>query len=342
MVLAAGLGTRLWPLTADRAKPAVPFLGKPLIAGILELLERSGFDAAVVNTHHLPGSITAAIAQARLHHLEVELSHEPEILGTAGALAKARAAGLLSLEEPTLIINAKLYTDLDLGAVVEAHRRSGATVTMALRSNAEREQFREVLVSDGRVTGFGPRPPRARPGEAPAVAEPRRAETPAGPLPLLFTGVHVVEAALVRELPVQNLDTVADVYPPLIAAGRVAAHVDDRGRWWELSTLERYLALHHRAFEQGIGPESSLSPGASIAPGATVERAVLWEDARVEAGATARDVVLGRGAIVPAGATLERAVLVRREHAGEPERGTPWLGGQLRVPLAVPPSPEHP
>lgn len=323
MVLAAGLGTRLWPLTEDRAKPAVPFLGKPLIAHVLELLERHGFTRAVVNTHHLPGSVTRAIGAARLERLAVAVSHEPEILGTAGGLARARTVGLL-LPAPIVVVNAKLYTDLDLGAAVAAHAASGAAVTMVLRPNPERAPFREVLVEGGRVRGFG------------------AGREPEGAAPLLFTGIHVLEPEVVAAIPERFCDTVADVYPPFVAAGRVHAHVEARGRWWEFSTLQRYLGLHRRAFEEGLGPDVSCSPGACVEAGAIVRQAVLWEDARVAAGALVESAVLGTGTRVPPGGDVRDAVLVAAPpvpavgpSAGAPPRGRPFAGGQWLVPIAA-------
>lgn len=314
MLLAAGLGTRLWPLTSDRAKPAVPFLGRPLIAGVVELLAQHGIRRAVVNTHYQPASIHAALADAR--GVEVRYSHEAEILGTAGGLAKGLAEGLLSPDLPTLIVNAKLYTDLDLAAVLRTHRATGAKVTMALRTNAAREAFREVLVTGDRVTGFGI----------------GRTPDPRSERPLLFTGVHVISPEVLRGIRPGYSDTVADVYPPLIAAGEVAAHVDDAGRWWELSTLERYLGLHRQAAEEGLGPDVVLSPGASVAPGAQVRRAILWEGASVPAGADLEDVVLAAGVTLPAGARLRRVVVVRRDRAGPIERGT-VEGELIHVPV---------
>ena len=138
MVLAAGLGTRLWPLTADRAKPAVPFLGRPLVEGVVALLGEHGIDRAVVNTHYQPLGVEAALDAAADLGVDVAFSHEPDILGTAGCLAEALARGLLSADRPTLVINGKLHTDIDLGAAIEAHVASGAQVTMVLRPNPRR------------------------------------------------------------------------------------------------------------------------------------------------------------------------------------------------------------
>ena len=315
MILAAGLGTRLWPLTADRAKPAVPFLGKPLVTHAAELLAAHGFQSAVVNTHYQADSVRSALASCR--SLEVRYSHEAEILGTAGGIAQAIEVGLLRPDLPLLVINGKLFTDLDLSAALLAHRQRGAAVTMVLRPNPEREAFREVLVEDGRVVGFG-------------------ARQPSSPSALLFTGVHVLEPEVLASIPRGRFsDTVADTYPPLVASRRVAAHVEARGRWWELSTLERYLDLHLRAAEEGIGPSVVLGAGATISASAQVQRSVLWPHAKVGAGARLSEVVLGEAVEIPAGEELARVAVIRRDRAAEVERGTA-RGDNVYVPLTRP------
>jgi NDP-sugar pyrophosphorylase family protein len=315
MLLAAGLGTRLWPLTEDRAKPAVPFLGKPLIAHVVELLEKHGIHRAVVNTHHRPESIHRALADHLNGRVQIAFSHEPQILGTAGAIAHARVQRSIDPEQPLMVINAKLYTDLDLTAAIGAHRRSGARVTMVLRPNLEREHFREVLTESGRVIGFG------------------EGRVPRGRNPLLFTGIHILEPEVVSNIPHRNCDTVGDIYPPLIARGAIGAHIETRGRWWELSTLERYVELHEQAHAEGFGSDVCLSPGARIEPGARVERSVVWEDARVEAGAVVRDAVLGRGVVISAESVVERAVVVQEAILGDDARGERVFGGLRLVRL---------
>lgn len=298
MVLAAGLGTRLWPLTADRAKPAVPFLGRPLVAGLVDHI-RPHADRIVVNTHHLPESVHRA-----LEDRDVAFSHEETILGTAGALAHARDAGLLRPDDATLVANGKLYTEIDLARLRAHHEKTGAAVTLGLRRNVRRERFREVLVEDGRVVGFG------------------AGRDPEGPDPLLFTGLHVVAPEVLARTSAVFSDTIRDVYPPFIEAGRVHAVILDEGRWWEFSTLARYHALHVQAHEEGLGPDVVCSPGASVASGAEAARSVLWEDARVEEGAQVEDVVLGRGVVVTRGERWERVVLVDRSGLEDtPTRG---------------------
>lgn len=306
MVLAAGLGTRLWPLTADRAKPAVPFFGRPLIAGIVAWLRDNGFTRCVVNTHHLPSSIHTALGDAPV---DVAFSHEETILGTAGCLERACARGLLSKERDTLIVNGKLFTDIDLAPVLAGHRSAGAAVTMVLKPNRERAHFREVLVEGDRVVGFG------------------ADRVPAGPSPLLFTGIHVVSPQVMASIPPGPSDTIRDVYPPHIDAKQVRAHVDEDGRWLEFSTLARYLELH--------GDDVVRSKGAEVAPGAEVSRAVLWENARVEAGAVVKDAILMGDVVIRAGERIEGSTVALRSVAGD-TRGR-VLGDRLVVPIY----PEH-
>lgn len=319
MVLAAGLGTRLWPLTEDRAKPAVPFLGAPLVARLCAHLARVGFERVVVNTHHRPESVRAALADAKARlGIEVALSHEDEILGTAGAVERALARGLLDPDRPLLVVNGKLETDLDPRPALAAHAAADAAVTMVLLENRAREAFREVKVVGDRVVGFG------------------HGRTPESEAPLLFTGIHVLAPEVLRAIAPGFSDTVADVYPPFIEAGRVLAHVARGARWWEFSTLARYLDLHIEAHRLGLGPDVVTSPGAAVAPGADVREAVLWEDARVEAGAVVRRAVLGAGVNVAAGEVVEDAVVVLASHVQGPsaagERGEPW-GERIRVPI---------
>ncbi len=316
MILAAGLGTRLWPLTADRAKPAVPFLGKALVTHAAELLAAHGFSKAVVNTHYQPESVRAALPTGA-SPLEVAFSHEVQILGTAGGIAQAIEQGLLAPDRPLLVMNGKLYTDLDLSAALEAHRSSGAAVTMVLRPNPEREAFREVLVEGGRVVGFGARQPDSEAA-------------------LLFTGIHILEPQVLASIPRGRFsDTVADTYPPLIAAGRVAAHIEARGRWWELSTLERYLDLHLCAAAEGLGPSVVIGAGATIAASAQVHRSVLWPHAKVGPGAKLEEVVLGEAVEIPAGEAVARTAVIRRDRAAEVERGV-TRGDNVYVPLTRP------
>ena len=153
MILAAGFGQRLFPLTIDRTKPAIPFLGKPLIGYVAEYVAKFGFREFVVNLHHQPESVMKSLGDGSRFGVHINYTlEEPKILGTAGALDNAREF----LEDDTfLIINGKIITDIDISKAVETHKKSGALATMVLKENPKFEKFTEVNVEDGQVKGFG-------------------------------------------------------------------------------------------------------------------------------------------------------------------------------------------
>src|SRR5262249_4559603 len=115
MILAAGYGERLWPLTADRTKPALPVLGKPLVGYVAEYLARFGVKDVVVNLHHQPESVKRSLGKGSQFGVKLEYVYEPVILGTSGAIDNARA---LLEGETFVVVNGKLITDLDLNAAL--------------------------------------------------------------------------------------------------------------------------------------------------------------------------------------------------------------------------------
>src|SRR3982751_2462526 len=155
MILAAGYGTRLWPLTEDRTKPAIPILGRPLVGYVAEYLGRYGFQDVVVNLHHRPESVRAALGDGSRVHVRLEYIEEPVILGTSGALDNARHL----LEGDTfVVINGKIITDINLAEALETHRRTNALATLVLRPNPLRERFSIVKTKGDLITGFGGMP----------------------------------------------------------------------------------------------------------------------------------------------------------------------------------------
>jgi len=310
MVLAAGLGTRLRPLTDAVPKPAVPVCGLPLVRYALARLAAAGAGRAVVNTHHLaPAMERAAREGAAAVGLPVAISHEPEIAGTGGALREAAAA--LRGAAAVALWNGDVLFDLDLAPVVEGHLASGALATMVLAPMPPGAPWAAVEVDGGmavrRIAGHGP--------------------GGAGLRPLHFTGVHVLSPALLDAVPAEPFacDVNRHVYPPLLARGAVRGVVAG-GYWNDLGTPARYLQanldlLGGRAGRpRGADPLDGLAPagpGAWVAPGARVERGatlagpvLVGAGAEVGAGAVVGpEAVVGAGARIGAGAVVRRAVV---------------------------------
>src|SRR5205085_531624 len=289
MILAAGYGTRLWPLTIDRAKPAIPFMGRPLVGYVAEYLARYGFEEIVVNLHHRPESVRAALGDGARFGVRFHYVSEPTILGTGGALDNARAL----LEGGTfVVVNGKIATDINLDAALETHRRARALATLVLRANAGRERYSRVQVRDGLIAGFGDGRASDNAGSADSTAQKEkggggvsdaRREGEGVGAPLMFTGIQVLDARIFEFIPRGVFShTVTDVYMPAIARGeRVAAHLAE-GSWHELSTVRRYLETSVALLKRE-GRDVEVGEDSSVEEGAEVTESVLWEGVRVEA-----------------------------------------------------------
>jgi NDP-sugar pyrophosphorylase family protein len=329
-ILAAGFGTRLWPLTEDRTKAAIPFLNRPLINYSVEYLASHGIRDIIVNLHHQPESIRAALGDGSKLGVQIQYSVEDEILGTSGALDRVR---LSLLDDDFVVINGKIVTNIDLGLVIEQHRKQNAIATLVLKENSALEHFSIVEIDErGWITRFAGFPDAALPQAAVADAGSDGVGTlgRAGSPPLMFTGIQVLSPRIFEYIPRACFShSTIHVYPQAIAAGEsVLGHVSEAD-WYEMSTLSRYLEAHLRLMRGG-----SVSTGAncSISPEATVEHSVLWDRVAVERGARVHRSVLADGVRIPADTVIESAVVVRRDIVRQIERGE-VAGEYLIVPV---------
>lgn len=315
MVLCAGLGTRLRPLTERVPKPAVPVCGVPLVRFSLALLAGAGVRRAVVNVHHLPDAMAeAAGAAARAVGLELAVSREPVIAGTGGALREARAS--LSGAEAILLVNGDVLFDVDLAAALAAHRASGALATMLLLPMPAGARYAAVEIDAAgtvrRIAGaFGPG------GE--------------GLAPWHFSGVHVLSPELLDHVPASPFeqDVNRHVYPPLMGTGAVRGLVVG-GYWNDLGTPARYLEASadlllgrvppaRFAGAQPLAGTRLLAPGVRAAADARVDAAAVVEapafvgaGCTVPAGARVRDAILWEGTALAPGEVVEHAIAAGR------------------------------
>ena len=293
IILSAGYGTRLWPLTEDRTKPAIPILGKPLVGYVAEYLARYGCDEVVVNLHHRPESVRRALGDGSRFGVKLDYVEEPVILGTSGALDNARA--LLDIDT-FVVINGKIITDIDLNAALETHRRTRAIATLVLLPNPACERFSIVEANDGYLRGFG--------------AMPKRDDYVGKDPPLMFTGIQILEPKIFDYIPQGVFShSVTDVYPQAMANGEViAAHVAHEN-WYELSTIPRYRDISLMLLAQS-GKSISKGNGCEISEGADVDQSILWDNVRIEAGARVRRSILADNVHVAAGEVVEDAAVV--------------------------------
>ncbi|RPJ80817.1 MAG: hypothetical protein EHM18_17875, partial [Acidobacteria bacterium] len=288
LVLAAGFGTRLVPLTLFRAKPAIPFLERPLIQYSLEMLRRAGIVDVVVNLHHLPETVRQAVGNA---FPGVRYSFEPEILGTGGAMVKVRE---FLRDDHFVLCNGKIYFEENLAAVLSFHRESGALATLVLVPSDQNPGFNPVFVSpDREVRGFGP-------GYLPR----------AGDAPYVFTGVHVLSPEVLDRIPDGPSDSVRDLYIPLIREGKRVNGFVSQAYWCEASTPSRYL---EKSFEvlrrRGRADNVIASQSSKLHPTAVVRESIIWDQVTIGERANLNRVIAVGNITVPAGAQFGDAVM---------------------------------
>lgn len=292
LVLAAGLGTRLQPLTLARAKPAIPVAGEPLVRRVIRWLVSHGASDAVLNLHHLPDTITQVVGDGSDLDARVRYSWErPQILGSAGG--PRLALGIVGADT-FFIVNGDTLTDLDLGVMTRAHAASGALVTLALVPNRWPQRYGGVRVElDGRVSGF------VRHGST----EPSHH----------FIGVQLVHASVFRPLaqgtPAQ---TIGGVYDELTrrTSGAIRGLVCE-ARFWDIGTPADYWATSLEFLRSEGGWQDARGRDPRISASARVERSILWDDVEVGAGASLDECIVTDGVAVAPGSTYRRAMLVR-------------------------------
>lgn len=294
LILAAGYGTRLRPLTWLRAKPAVPFLNRPLIQYSLELLAPLEVEEIVINLHHLPESVREAVPATPY---PVHFSWEETILGTAGALRKVRdrlAGG------PFLLCNGKIYFEQDLQEVVDFHRARGSMATLVLVPY--QEGFNPVYLDEEQnVVGFG------TPGAAGREAVPAEPKGLQEGSRYVFTGVQVLEPEVLEFIPEGFSDLVRHVYPRLIRQGLPVRGFVSQSYWCECSTPARYLEKSlevlkrkklDNLFSNPVGAQCRgviAGPGVSASASVSLQNSILWGDLEVGPNSSLHDVIITRG-----------------------------------------------
>lgn len=309
MILAAGLGTRMRPLTLLRAKAVLPVLNRPLLLWILEHLARQGVDDVVVNLHHLADTVGEALGEWRRSGMRLRYSREDKLLGTAGG---PRAVRDVFGDEPFLLVNGDMLFDFDVARLAQRHRASGARATLGLLPNPDPRLYGSIVTdASGRVLSLAGQPRRAR-GTA-----------------SLFTGVHVLDPALLDTLPAGPSDSIRDLYVPMVAAGERVQGVRLRGAWHDLGRPSLYRdaqlkllpgrgrdrVLLHPDAQVGAGARlrrSVVGRGARVGEDAQVERSILWDSATVEAGSRVDGAIVASGGVVRSGEKARGVVVVPR------------------------------
>jgi mannose-1-phosphate guanylyltransferase len=344
IVLAAGKGTRLFPLTGEIPKPMAPVVDTPIIRHIFDLLARHGVSEARVNVHYLADALlTAYSEESCVNGMSVRLVREKELCGTAGGvknLAGATPPG--EFDETFVVVSGDALTDVDLKELVSFHKEKGALATIALHRVYDTSEFGVVEVDEeGNILGFQEKP---APEEAIST--------------LANTGVYVLEPRTLQYIPENTFfDFARDVFPRLLKEGERFVGYEGNFYWSDIGTLEAYRQAQYdvlsgrvrvkipgekRQESLWVGEDAQIHPSATIKghvlvgrdavvgrevtlwgdvtvgsdcwvrPGATIKRSILLPGASVGDGAYLEDCIVGHGYDVRPGETIRGGALIRR------------------------------
>lgn len=302
MVLAAGLGTRLLPLTSLRPKPLVPLLSQPLICFNLLLLRSFGVSDVVINLHHQGGAVRDALGEGEELGLSLRYTEEPRLLGTGGGVRNAMP--WLAERGSFFVLNGDTVLDVDLVEALHMHRSRGALATLLLHEHPEAAAYGAIGLDEcGRVRSIA------------SLLGPRPAS------PYLFSGGQILEPALVERIPPGKPGCILrDAYVPAIR-DQAPIFGDPRVSFWaDLGTPSRYLAAHRDLLaradlcshmprpgsEPGSLPGLKLNPPVQIGPGLVLRgeaelgpHVVLGARVSLAAGIRVENAVVWSGALVP-------------------------------------------
>jgi NDP-sugar pyrophosphorylase family protein len=364
MILAAGLGERMRPLTESRAKPSLPVLNRPIIVQTLAYLKSHGVDEAVINLHHHPESIRGLVGDGSRIGIRIQYSEEQTILGTAGGLKKAEAhfrnAGTF------LMVNSDFVTDCDLAPAIAEHQKSGARATLIVTPRAPGATYGSVeLNPDGSIRSIAGLP--AAPGGVSNQNGP-------GNDGYTFIGIHIIEPSVLDSIPAgAKFEINRQVYPSLMQQGLPIRGYVHKGTWYEMGTPSLYLDGNLALLAQGkdrtleafrqsdgiyldqvrlpntveaappilIGRGSSLGPHCSLQGGVVIGRqcrigsncalrsSILWDGARLGDRVLLTDCIVTSGVFIPPMTTLSRRILFRVDgYAGKKDNldrvGSNW------------------
>jgi len=301
LVLTAGLGTRLDPLTRLLAKAAVPFGDRTLIEHVLAGLSMQGVRDVVLNLHHRPASITAVVADGRHLGLLVRYSWEQPLLGSAGG--PRHALGLLN-SDPFLIVNGDTLCDVDIRALIARHNERRALVTMAVVPNPAPDHYNGIVANDrDEITGFVPR------GRADGTWH--------------YVGYQVVQASVFAALPDGvPAETVAGIYRELVAAepGRLGVFRLNKP-FLDVGTPRDYLETARVLRARNTSAVQAMNELAAPS--------IIWPDAQVAPDANLHGCIVAGPVSVPAAFVASGKVIVPASVA------TPEDRAEIRSDLAI-------
>ena len=316
MVLAAGFGKRLQPLTRTLPKPMFPVLGRPLLSHTFDLLQSAGIDDIAVNIHHLPNSIINYFEKENPPPFNLHFSTEEHILGTAGGIKKMQ--GFLE-DGPFITINSDIITDIDLNKVINFHKNNNSKLTLVVRQDISPEQYDSIeICENGRIVHF---------------IGASSMNIPENTTRVMFTGIQIMEPDIFARIPEgQFCGTTEDIFPQMIQDDVPIYGYLHEGYWNDMGNRESYLQVNTDALNKKVtlkkasayqsNSPSVISP-ALVGPNCRISKdskigshSVIGPNCTIESGTVIENSILWGGVTVGAGTTIKRSVIAQNKTIG--------------------------
>ena len=282
MILAAGLGTRLRPLTNRKPKALMPVVNEPIIGRVIEYLKKHGVTKIVVNAHHHYRQIVEYLDEGRPFGLEIHVRVEPEILGTGGGIKNTED---FWDDDPFIVINSDILTDINLSRAYEAHKKLGALVTLIIH---DCEPYNQIQIDkNGFVTDIA------------LWSAPGR---------FAFTGIHIMQREILAHVPDKVFSDIIDCYRELMQSGKSVRSLLTTGHYWrDIGTVEHYIQVNRELLGKEpfcIGNDCHVDPSAkleewaiigddtTLEEGVEMRRSILWDEVRVRKGRKVIDSIV--------------------------------------------------
>ena len=322
MVLAAGFGTRLQPLTRVLPKPMFPVLGRPLLSHTFDILESANITDVAVNVHHLPDFIINYFEKEKPPDLNLHFSREEKILGTAGGIKKMESF----LEGgPFILINSDIITDIKLDKVIDFHKKNNSKLTLVVRQDISPEQYDSIeICKDGRIVHFVGASSMNIPGNTTRV---------------MFTGIQIIEPEIFKRIPEgQFCGTTENIFPQMIQDEVPVYGYVYNGYWKDMGNRENYLQVNSDALDERvslkgvspnelnnsliippvlvdrncqiaensqIGPYTVIGPNCNIKSGAIIANSILWEGVTIGAYSIVKGSVIAQNRTIGDGKNIK-------------------------------------
>jgi len=294
MILAAGTGTRLLPLTRLQPKPLFPVYNTPLLDHTINQLKGTGIKDIVINTHHLSQNIRGYFQENTPSGVNITLSYEPDLLGTAGAIKNVED---FWDDQPFIVINGDIIHTINLNSAYQNHIDSGNLATLILHHYPRYNQVE--IDQEGTIVG---------------IREKRVKETSSTTYLCAFTGIHIISPQLLKEIPPNRYADIISIYLQLISQGmKVCGYRVEKHYWLDIGTLADYHRIHHDIHQKKIrlnhlssrAESSSVGKGTAfdgyvcigrntiIGKNCTIKNSILWDEVEVNDNLTIEKCIIG-------------------------------------------------